>query len=156
MTEEAVPESRAYRHVTCGNETVVGGQPFEVVSNPMSSMEQTQCSSCDGMFPISDFEWSDTGEKISDYYARHSQSATDLQRFLCSKRFMVAIIVACIIATEIGVYLLLANQGTFVLIFCLVGGLMIGAMIGMAVFISGFANPIKSKVCGVSDTRTLR
>ena len=88
--------------IQCGNDTVVSGDAFEVVSNPMSSMEQTQCSSCGAMFPISDFEWSDTGEKLSDYYARHTQNATELQRFLCSKKFMVAVIVICILATETG------------------------------------------------------
>lgn len=155
MSEQAIPESRAYRHVQCGNETVVGGQPFEVVSNPMSSMEQTQCSSCGAMFPISEFEWSDTGEKISDYYARYTENATDLQRFLCSKKFMVALIAVCIVLTEIGIYFLLADKEKTVLIFSLLGGLLVGAFIGMAAFVSGFADPIKRKVCGVSDTRSL-
>jgi hypothetical protein len=156
MTEQPVPESRAYRHVKCGEETVVGGQPFEVVSNPMSSMEQTQCASCGAMFPITEFEWSDTGEKISDYYARHSQSASDLQRFLCSKKFMVALILVCVVLTEIGIWFLLRNGDRTVLIFCLVGGVMIGGIIGMAAFVSGFADPIKLRVCGVSDTRSLK
>jgi hypothetical protein len=156
MTEQAVPESRTYRHVKCGNDTVVSGQPFEVVSNPMSSMERTQCASCGAMFPISEFVWSDTGETISDYYARHTKDATDRQRFLCSKKFMVAVIAVCIIVTETGIYVLLADADKLVLAFCLVGGLMIGAIIGMSVFVSGFANPIKHKVCGVSDTRSLK
>ncbi|MGC1272548.1 MAG: hypothetical protein WBC44_02485 [Planctomycetaceae bacterium] len=107
------------------------------------------------MYPITEFEWSDTGETISDYYARHTKNATDMQRFLCSKKFMVALIVLCILAIEIGVYFLLANAGGLVLFFGLVGGLVIGAIIGMSVFLSGFANPIKRKVCGVRDTRSL-
>ena len=119
-------------------------------------MDGTQCTTCGAMFPISECEWSDTGEKISDYYARHTTSATDVQRFLCSKTFMVAVIVVCVLLAEIGIYFLLRNENTAVLLFCLVGGLMFGAMIGMAVFVSGFANPIKRKVCGVSDTRTLK
>ncbi|MEW4527052.1 hypothetical protein [Maioricimonas sp. JC845] len=155
MNDQPVPEERAYRHVTCGNETLVGGQSFEVVSNPMSSMEQTMCSACNAMFPIAEFEWADTGEKISDYYTRHSQNATDMQRFLCSKKFMVAVILLFVILTEIGIYLLMSDEETAVLAFCLVGGLMIGGIIGMSVFISGFADPIKKKVCGVSDTRLL-
>ncbi len=155
MTEQAAPESRTYRHVKCGQDTVVSGQAFEVVSNPMSSMERTQCSSCGEMFPITDFAWSDTGETISDYYARHSRSATPLQRFLCSKKFMVAVIALSIVAMEIGIWFLLARGDKFVLAFCLVGGLVIGAIIGMAVFVSGFADPIKRTVCGVSDTRSL-
>lgn len=155
MTEQGIPESRAYRHVKCGNDTVVSDQPFELVSNPMSSMEQTQCSSCGAMFPMSDFEWSDTGENISDYYARHTKDATDLQRFLCSKKFMVGIILIAAVLTASGVYLLVANDSILTRIICLFGGFMIGAMIGMAIFVTGFANPIKRKVCGVADTRLL-
>jgi hypothetical protein len=156
MTEQSIPESRAYRHRTCGQETLVGGQSFEVVSNPMSSMERTQCSSCGAMFPISEFEWADTGETLSDYYARHTASATDRQRFLCSKKFMVAVIVVCILLIEIGIYFLMRDAGTGVLLFTMFGGVLIGGIIGMAVFLSGFANPITRKVCGVSDTRMLR
>jgi len=156
MSEQSIPESRAYRHTKCNGETEVGGQPFEVVSNPMSSMEQTHCSTCEAMFPINEFEWVDTNETISDYYARHTASATDMQRFLCSKKFMIALIAICILLTEIGIYLLMANGNRTTLIFCLIGGVMIGGIIGMAAFISGFADPIKRKVCGVSDTRTLK
>ncbi|QDU36128.1 hypothetical protein Mal4_04110 [Maioricimonas rarisocia] len=155
MNDQPVREERAYRHVTCGNETLVGGQSFEVVSNPMSGMERTMCSSCNAMFPISEFEWSDTGESLPDYYARHSQNATDMQKLLCSKKFMVAVILFFVVLTEIGIYFLLADEEFAVLAFCLVGGLMIGGIIGMSVFISGFADPIKKKVCGVSDTRLL-
>jgi hypothetical protein len=155
MTEQAIPESRTYRHTQCGEETVVSDQPFEVVSNPMSSMEQTMCSTCNAMFPISEFEWVDTGEKISDYYARHTENATDLQRFLCSKKFMVGLIAACSLLTTVGIYLLVADDALLTRAICVLGGLMIGAIIGMAVFVSGFANPIKRKVCGVADTRTL-
>jgi hypothetical protein len=156
MSDQTVPESRAYRHRTCGQETLVGGQSFEVVSNPMSSMERTMCSSCGAMFPIAEFEWADTGETLSDYYARHSASATDRQRFLCSKKFMVAVVAVCILLTEIGIYFLMRNAQQSALLFTLFGGLLIGGIIGMSVFISGFADPIKRKVCGVSDTRALR
>lgn len=156
MNTQAVPESRAYRHLACGNETEVGGQAFETVSNPMSSMEQTQCSGCTAMFPISQFAWVDTGETLSDYYARHTQNATDLQRFLCSKKFMVGVILVCILLTEIGVYFLMRNSGVGMTLFVMLGGVVVGGFIGMALFVSGFADPIKRKVCGVSDTRTLQ
>ena len=156
MTEQQIPESRTYRHIKCGNETTVGEQSFEVFSNPMSSMEQTQCSSCNAMFPISEFEWSDTGETIADYYARHTEAATDRQRFLCSKKFMVGLILFSAIVTAGAISVLVANNNMLARIICLFGGLMIGAMIGMAIFVSGFANPIKRKVCGVSDTRMLK
>lgn len=155
MSETPVPESRTYSHIKCGNETVVSGQPFETVSNPMSSMEQTQCSACGAMFPIAEFKWVDTNETLSDYYARHTTSATETQRFLCSKKFMVSVIGLCALLTSGGVYAIVANNDILTRVVCGFGGLMIGAIIGMTVFLNVFANPITKKVCGVSDTRTL-
>jgi len=156
MSEPSTPQSRTYRHTQCGNETVVGGQSFEVVSNPMSSMERTFCSSCNAMFPITDFEWADTGETLADYYARHTKNATDRQRFLCSKKFMVALAALGAVLTAAGAYFLVRNDGLLIQVVCLFGGLAIGAILGATVFLKGFADPIKRKVCGVSDTRLLQ
>lgn len=156
MSTEAIPESRAYRHLQCKQETLVSGQSFEVVSNPMSSMERTMCTTCGMMFPITEFAWADTNETLADYYARHTQNATPAQRFLCSKKFMVGVIVVCAIATAAAVLAFVAPNDWFTRIILAAGGLMIGAFIGMAVFLSGFANPITRRVCGVADTRLLR
>jgi len=156
MSEEPVPQFRAYRHARCQDDTIVAGQSFEVVSNPMSSMERTFCTPCGAMFPIDEFAWVDSGETISDYYARHTTRATSLQRSLCSKTFMVVLIAIAAVATSIGTYTLVANNDLFTRIVMAAGGIMIGAFIGMAVFVSGFANPIKRRVCGVNDTRRLK
>ncbi|QDT54461.1 hypothetical protein Pan44_24940 [Caulifigura coniformis] len=155
MPADQVPQFRTYRHARCQQETIVAGQSFEVVSNPMSSMERTFCTPCGAMFPIEEFAWVDSGETISDYYARHSASATPLQRTLCSKSFMVALIAVAAVATSIGTSTLVANNDLFTRIMIAAGGFLIGAFIGMAIFLSGFANPIKRQVCGVEDTRRL-
>jgi hypothetical protein len=156
MAQTNVPFSRTYVHSQCGLETTVSGQAFEVVSNPMSSMEQTQCSICGKMDPITEFTWADTGETLSDYYARHTQNASDFQRLLCSKKFMVGLISLAAAFCAFGTYLLVANDNLSTRLICVAGGLMIGAFIGMAIFISGIANPITRKVCGVKDTRNLK
>jgi hypothetical protein len=156
MNEGVVPQFRVYRHSRCQQETVIAGHSFEVASNPMSSMERTFCTPCGAMFPIDEFAWVDTGETISDYYARYTAGATPLQRFLCSKTFMVALIVTAAVAASVGTYLLVANKDLFTRILMAAGGIMIGAFIGMAIFISGFADPIKRRVCGVADTRQLK
>ena len=156
MTEEQIPESRTYRHTKCGNEIVVGDDAFGVVSNPMSSMERTQCSACEAMFPIAEFEWVDTGETIQAYYDRHSQDATDLQRFLCSKKMLVGLSLLGGIVTAGAFYLLVADDDLFTRLIVVAGGLMIGALIGSAIFLNVLANPITRKVCGVSDTRLLK
>ncbi|MBD3676238.1 MAG: hypothetical protein HUJ26_22230 [Planctomycetaceae bacterium] len=155
MTDQLVPESRVYRHRQCGEETTVGDQSFETVSNPMSSMERTYCSSCGAMFEISEFEWSDTGETIADYYARHSQNATPSQRFLTSKKFMLLVILIIALPAAGGAFVLLANSGMLVRLLGAFGGFIVGAFIGMMIFVEAFAKPITKKVCGVTDTRTL-
>lgn len=156
MTDEPVPESRVYRHRQCGEETTVGDQSFETVSNPMSSMERTFCSSCQAMFEISEFEWSDTGETIADYYARHSKNATPSQRFLTSKKFMLLIILLIAVPAAGGAFVLLANSGMLARLLGAFGGLLVGAFIGMMIFVEAFAKPITKKVCGVTDTRSLK
>lgn len=66
MSEDSIPESRSYRHSQCGGETAVSEDTFEVVSNPLSSMETTLCTTCSAQFPIADFVGVDTGEAIAD------------------------------------------------------------------------------------------
>ncbi len=156
MSDESVPESRAYTHLKCGSETVVSGQPFETVSNPMSSMEQTYCSQCNAMFGIAEYEWSDTGETIADYYARHSKSATPMQRFLTSKKSMVGLILTIALPAAGAAYWLMADSNWLAQVFGVIGGLVIGAFIGMMVFVELVDKPIKRKVCGVPDTRVLK
>lgn len=155
MPEQSIPESRTYRHVQCGSETLVSGQSFEVVSNPMSSMERTFCSSCGVMFPIADYEWCDTGENLAAYYTRHTTNATDLQRFLCSKKFMVALVGFWAVLAAGGCLYLVRDQGLLAKAICLFTGVVVGAIIGGAVFLNVFEKPITRKVCGVRDTRLL-
>lgn len=155
MTDQPIPESRVYRHVTCGGETMVSGQSFEVVSNPMSSMERTFCSTCNAMFPIAEYEWVNTKENLADYYARHTENATDMQRFLCSKKFMVGLAAFFAILATVGVYFLVADAGILAMVLSLIAAFVVGAMIGAAIFLNVVEKPIKKKVCGVSDTRML-
>ena len=108
------------------------------------------------MFGITEYEWIDTGETISDYYARHSKSATPLQRFLSSKKFMVLTISLIALPAAIGAYWPMGNGNWLARIFGVIGGFVIGAFIGMMIFVEVFAKPITRKVCGVSDTRNLK
>ena len=150
----AVPESRTYRHLQCGAETVISGQAFEVASNPLSDMTRTWCNHCNAFFPVTDYQWSDTGEKISDYYSRHSRSATAMDRFLCSKKFMIICAITGFVFGALGGYFLFWNQRLWLQIFMIpfVGGL--GVFIACAIYLQ-FGKPITKRVCGVSDTRVL-
>ncbi|HEV8002145.1 MAG TPA: hypothetical protein VGP63_19810 [Planctomycetaceae bacterium] len=156
MSNDVPPESRSYLHAKCSTETVVGGTAFENVSNPMSSVTRTWCSQCGAYFPMSDYAWSDTGEKISDYYARHSKKATDLQHFLCSKKVMIALWIIGFISAAIGAYFLFEQRPLGAkLVLVPIGGA-IGVAIASVVFVEGLANPIRRNVCGVKDTRLLK
>lgn len=155
MSDETIPESRVYRHTGCGAETTISGQSFEVASNPMSDMEQSFCSQCGIMVPITDLEWTDTNETISDYYKRHTQNASNTERMLCSKKCMMTIIAldALLIAFAFNFFLAKESVGSQVIMS--VVGFLIGAFIGMALYDNLISEPIKKKVTGVKDTRTL-
>jgi hypothetical protein len=154
MTPPAVPESRVYRHLQCGADTVISGQAFEVASNPLADMTRTWCNTCSAFFPVSDYQWSDTGEKISDYYARHSAGATKRDRFLCSKKFMVICAAIGFVLGAAGGYFLFRDEELWLKIFMVpfVGG--VGVFIACALYLQ-IGKPIVRRVCGVSDTRVL-
>lgn len=156
MSDVTVPESRNYRHVKCNTETTISGQPFEVMSNPMSDMERTWCVQCNSFFPLGEYEWADTGENVTAYYARLTTKATPMQRFLVSKKCMLICGSIGIVLGAIGGFILFRNDALWLKIvmpiFC--GGL--GGFGGLAFYISALCNPITRNVCGVSDTRTLK
>ena len=156
MSESSAPESRTYRHLDCQTETTIGGQPFEVMSNPLSDMASTWCSQCEGQFPLSEYAWADTNEKVLDYYARHSENATDLQRFLCSRKCMLILGGLGFIFGGVGGYLLFRNDALWLRILMPIACGGFGAFGGLAIYISGLCGPITRNVCGVSDTRTLQ
>ena len=54
-------------------------------------MVSTYCSECEETFPITEFVWDDTQERISDYYARYQHQASGLQNFLASRASMFTI-----------------------------------------------------------------
>ena len=154
MTPPAVPESRVYRHLQCGAETVISGQAFEVASNPLSDMTRTWCNQCNAFFPVSDYQWSDTGENISDYYSRHNARATKVERFLCSKKFMVICAITGFLLGAVGGYLLFRDEKLWLQVFMVpfVGG--VGVFIICAMYLQ-LGKLITKRICRVSDTRAL-
>lgn len=156
MTAPVIPESRTYRHQKCSTETIVGDDAFEALSDPLSDMTRTQCSTCNDLFPLSEFEWVDTGETITDYYARHSARATKIERFLCSRTVLIISgVIGFLVGATLG-YLGFRNDGWFLM---LVMTPFVG-VIGIIVFASlkefFLGKLILRRVCGVSDSRLLK
>ena len=149
-------ESRDYKHLKCKTQTEISGPEFRALSDPMASMKETFCDECDGHFPINEFAWSDTNEKITDYYDRHTSKASEADRFLCSTPglailaaggFCVGVVFGGIICMLIG--------GMAGFIIALILGL-VGAVVGVVVRETVITPKILQKVCGVSDTRNLK
>ena len=155
MPDTSVPESRTYRHVKCGTETTISGQPFEVMSNPLSDMAQTWCTGCNSMFTLDEYEWADSGESLPAYCARHSAKATSFERFLCSRMNMLVMGVIGLILGGIGGYVLFRNSEMGVKIFMTIFCSGLGGFVGLAIYVSVICNLITRRVCGVSDTRAL-
>jgi len=120
----------------------------------MSDMTGTWCCECNAFFPITDFRWADTGEKISDYYARHSVRATKLERFLVSKKLMVICAATGIILGAIGGYLLFQKDILLLRVFMVPFVAFVGVFITCGMYVM-LGHLITKRVCGVGDTRGL-
>lgn len=152
MTTPQIPESRIYRHVKCDDLTIVAEHAFANVSNPMADVTRTWCNRCNSFFPMSDFAWADSNENITDYYARHSTKASNLDRLLCSKKCMIALAVTGLCLGLVGGYFLMRNENFMAQLFVIPTTGFIGLFIGCVIFIELLTKPITRKVCGVSDT----
>ena len=84
-------QSRDYVHSRCGGVTTIDGPEFQALADPLSRMVSTYCSECEETFPITEFAWDDTQERISDYYARYQHQASGLQNFLASRAGMFTV-----------------------------------------------------------------
>ena len=89
-------------------------------------------------------------------YERHSTQATALDRFLCSKAFLiVSVLVSAAVGIAIG-YVLTRNGGWGQQLRA--GGFLafVGVFAAAALNVSVISKVIVKRVCGVSDTRALK
>ena len=129
-----IPDSRTYVHLNCQTSTEVSGPEFSALSDPLIGMERTFCTGCDGMFPLDEFAWADTKERIPDYYARHAGQVSAFGRAVGSRT---------------GLFLV-TGLGAIVL------GVLVGVVVGFAVPEFVIKPATIRSAFGVSDTRMLR
>ena len=80
-----VPTSRDYVHAACEMSTEISESDFEAIADPFCPSSHTMCAECDESFPMEEFAWSDTGERIVDYYARYRAKVGTMGRLLGSR-----------------------------------------------------------------------
>lgn len=138
---------RDYTHRTCGTSTTVDGPEFRALADPLARMVSTYCAHCEDHFPIDQFAWSDTQERISDYYRRYQEKASPLQNFLASRMGMF---------TMAGALFLLGLAAALVLgNFWLVAGAVLLAIIAIVMHVVALAPWVLKQALGTSDAREL-
>jgi hypothetical protein len=73
---------RSYTHKACGEATVVNGRELLALCDPFSATVGTYCVACETHFPLKEFVWDDTRERISAARARHGAMAPGWARAL--------------------------------------------------------------------------
>ena len=63
-------EGRIYTHTRCGTQTGITEEHFEGLCNPLQTCIGTFCASCQKAYPLKEFNWSDTDERIDKYRSR--------------------------------------------------------------------------------------
>lgn len=152
----STPQSRSYIHKACDMATEVDGGEFQALADPLADMKQTYCTTCEDYFPVREFRWEDTNETLSKYYARHSQKASAIARFLGRRDGMLAL---CLLGAGLGVLagIAIGLMKGFGL------GILLAIILGIIGLVGGFClqafvvNPLLLlMICGEWDPRRLK
>ncbi len=120
MADRSKTLGRAYIHDACSSSTVVKGNDYVELCNALLPCGGTYCCSCKSHFPLDNFAWEDTGEKLSDYRERIRSECPAMQRLPFR---LLGAVVGLAIGGGLG--------------FVLMGPL--GAAIGAVALVAGFA-----------------
>ena len=139
--------SRDYTHNSCGESTTVDGPEFSALADPLARMVSTYCSHCEEAFPLDQFVWSDTQERITDYYRRYQNMGTPFQSFVASRTGMFALAAVPFVLGVLA-YFIIGNQ------WCIPGGLLLGLIV-IVLHVVTIGPAILRQVVGTSDPREL-
>jgi hypothetical protein len=120
------PTARVYVHRRCGEMTQVSGGDYSHICDPFWPCTATFCCGCNGMVPLSDVRWEDTGEPISDYRRRLRSKTPGLVQ---AWRFGLGFAAGAAIGSGIGLLIGLAGATLQNLIRFVVAGGVIGAVV---------------------------
>lgn len=155
---QEIPEFRSYTHDKCGEATVIDGGHFSAISNPFNEGQKTICVHCDDAFPLTDYTWDDTGERISDAHARQrAQAPAWAQSLLSDASCLTTSVLGIVVGVAFGLGLNRAvGGGTISGWIAGVLGTIVG-LIGGMMFFGGVVTPyIMSRYYHVEDWRQLK
>lgn len=150
-----IPVSRCYVHSKCGNTTEVDGGDFKNVASPVPGMVKTVCSACGMPYPVSEFQWEDSGESLPAYYERYRARVPALTRRLCSRQAsVVMLLVGFLIGVALGVWSWNALGAIWGTLIGVISSL-VGAIASLVVWDS-MQGRLLSRSLGVVDVRCLK
>lgn len=147
-TSRRARTSRDYIHAACESTTTIDGPEFQALADPLAKMQSTWCAECEDHFPISEFSWADTRERISDYYSRYQQQASPAMRFVASRAGMFTFAVALFF---LGVPLAMILRS----LWGLAGGV-VGAVLAIVLHVTVLGPMVLRRVLGTEDPRQLQ
>ena len=111
--------SRTYSHVTCGSDTTVYDDSHVYVAQVFAHPKTTYCGGCEDYFPMGEFCWSNTQERLTDYYARYQSKYSNFEKMVCGPFVLLAPLLGFVIGGLFGL-----------LIFSLLAGIVVGLILG--------------------------
>jgi hypothetical protein len=94
-----VPQGRTYICHRCEGATYVSDDSFSHISNPFRLCTSTYCCGCEDFVRLSEVEWEDTGELVSDFRSRIRQQAPLFLKFWF---FGLGLILGAILGAMVG------------------------------------------------------
>ncbi len=154
--ERGVPSApRGYTHRACGESTSLSGTYLLALCNPFSATVGTFCAECDDHFPLKEFTWDDTGERLSAARRRHAALAPAWVRGLLRPAGCLSFVVLCGLAAAGPGYAVGRLLGAPPWVFPVVAGLG-GAAVSLFVLGGVLAPAITRRYYGLDDWRELR
>lgn len=153
--DDEVPESRVCVHEMCGADTIVSGSDFRLLSDPLSVADRTYCAHCEEHFPLTEFRWAETRERISEYRERYQALLPRTGRLLVGTSGRLLPILG---GAVLGITLVLAQVplvGTPASRALAGAGGLLGAFTGMWIQVKAIEPAVYRRAFGSSDPRTL-
>lgn len=117
--EHQTKTSRTYFHVTCRADTTVHDDSHVYVAQVFAHPKTTYCCGCEDYFPMGEFCWSNTQERLTDYYARYQSKYSNFEKMVCGPFVLLAPLLGFVIGGLFGL-----------LIFSLLAGIVVGLISG--------------------------